>query len=681
MDRIYKLQEKAKKLGKTLLIESFDYENVDTSLVEIYTNNKLTEATDGKTYDCLAILRNVPVSRYTLNRNGRIYTKPVWDIIQRNGSFNNGFCLADHAQDDGESSVTSIAGVWKNFRAMSDVAYADLCLLDNEHGNRILDIIKVGGRTGFSSVGFGELDDNKSVIPESFQLSEESVCDHVLVPSQRVYATNENLEDNIDKKPSFDKVFENKKNHNTNININGEKPKTEIYMSEKIEKALEENKSLNESTIKNHARLTIGEALRESNKAKAVKDLKEFQETLPTHMSEVHSKVSNAIDKINEQLEVEMIEKDSKLAEETKKNSNINTKYSEISKMYEDLRTRYQKSVKIAESKIKGDNVKLSETVKYLKEDYSNSLKDIKIFIQERHSMISDLGKLFIERGNHKKINYLASLIQEKSERAKFIKSMNSFAKKLKENEEIENEEPAFIDPTDPDGDNPEVPMEVPMEENEFSPIEDSEMEDSELEEDEFSPFEDSEMEEDEFSPIEDGEEDVYQFSNDEDENKSEYFGGYDGMEEDDSEEEDSLNDMPSEDDEFSENDDSEEDEFNFEDEKEEMTEEDDSEEEEEEEEELTEEDDSEEQEKKEKEEMMKEARKRNNLVSTWFESHVKKYPALKDVKKQILASKNLKEAQEKASFFLKKGKDKSVSMKENTVVSRPSSWLPKQGW
>ena len=86
MNRYKTLQEKAKAKGKLLLVESVSYIPKQDDVV-ILTDSKLTESINGKQYECRGILKNVPVTRYTENANGRVYSEELWRNVEKQGMF------------------------------------------------------------------------------------------------------------------------------------------------------------------------------------------------------------------------------------------------------------------------------------------------------------------------------------------------------------------------------------------------------------------------------------------------------------------------------------------------------------------------------------------------------------------------------------------------------------------
>ena len=182
------LREKAKAKGKTLLVESFQFSLSDVQL-ESFKENTLVES-NGRSYQAFAILRNVPVTKYSENLNGRVYPKRLWERIQKGRFAEGSLCLADHPENEG--STTRICGVWHNFKVLEKSSCADLYLI-GPLGKLLLEVVQAGGKAGMSTVGYGELEeDDQTVVWDTFELSER-LADWVTAPSQEVFATVVNV--------------------------------------------------------------------------------------------------------------------------------------------------------------------------------------------------------------------------------------------------------------------------------------------------------------------------------------------------------------------------------------------------------------------------------------------------------------------------------------------------------
>jgi len=181
------------------LTENFSIgpENIRKPNFSITESNgfKLVEDINGVQRKCYGVY-SVPVSRYDwLNENGRSYPKALWEkvINDQKEVWDGGIGLANHPIDENNEDVQKIFGVWKNLRLNEKLSLveADIYLV-GPPGKHASEILEAGGRIGFSSSGFGELDesDNSTVNPQTYIL--ERVSDWVLNPSQRVYGSINN---------------------------------------------------------------------------------------------------------------------------------------------------------------------------------------------------------------------------------------------------------------------------------------------------------------------------------------------------------------------------------------------------------------------------------------------------------------------------------------------------------
>jgi hypothetical protein len=144
-------------------------------------------------YSYSGILKNVPISKYTKNSNGRIYSRRLWELVKEKyqNLIEGGVALADHPPDNNpEGSVKDVCGVWHNFSVRDEGVFGDLYLI-GDIGKKILDIVKAGGKIGISTVGFGKYDEQGYVDPDSYYLLR--VGDVVLVPSQGTYISKDNV--------------------------------------------------------------------------------------------------------------------------------------------------------------------------------------------------------------------------------------------------------------------------------------------------------------------------------------------------------------------------------------------------------------------------------------------------------------------------------------------------------
>ncbi len=143
----------------------------------------------------------VPVSRYDWkNANGRVYEKRLWQhvIDSQKDVYQGGVGLADHPDDDKEGKFKEIGVVWLNMGLNESdnddekIVWAE-CIFVGENGHLAEEILDAGGRVGFSSSGFGELDESDKATVRWDTYILERVSDMVLNPSQKVYGRKENI--------------------------------------------------------------------------------------------------------------------------------------------------------------------------------------------------------------------------------------------------------------------------------------------------------------------------------------------------------------------------------------------------------------------------------------------------------------------------------------------------------
>ena len=228
-----------------------------------------------------------PVSRFgNKNGNGRIYPRKLWEnVIENQRDVWQGGCgLADHpVEDDDPGEFKTSAIVWLDM--MIDDANKLIWAIGTfvgEYGRLAQEIIEAGGRVGFSSSGFGELDpfDKTTINADTYQI--ERVADIVTNPSQSVFGDIGNAHENTNIEYSKQSIVESQtpksKILKENINMaavnaveNKDKlqestqaPATKSEMS-KMEKAIilkyVENLTSEAEKIKNPA-----ERLKETNK-------------------------------------------------------------------------------------------------------------------------------------------------------------------------------------------------------------------------------------------------------------------------------------------------------------------------------------------------------------------------------------------------------------------------------
>ena len=156
-----------------------------------------------------------PVSRFgNKNGNGRIYPRKLWEnVIENQRDVWQGGCgLADHpVEDDDPGEFKTSAIVWLDM--MIDDANKLIWAIGTfvgEYGRLAQEIIEAGGRVGFSSSGFGELDpfDKTTINADTYQI--ERVADIVTNPSQSVFGDIGNAHENTNIEYSKQSIVESK---------------------------------------------------------------------------------------------------------------------------------------------------------------------------------------------------------------------------------------------------------------------------------------------------------------------------------------------------------------------------------------------------------------------------------------------------------------------------------------
>jgi hypothetical protein len=388
------LKEIAIQKNKKLFIESYSVviPTSNIKLLEDVSQNgsiHLIESREGEKYKCLAIVKSVPVSKFTENLNNRVYSKKLWEKVQKNKVAEGTLCLADHPSDDTDGSVKDIVGVWRNFKVNEDHCNADLYLI-GKHGKQFLEVLQAGGRCGLSSVGFGELlEDEKTVNPDTYELVR--VSDWVLTPSQGVYAETSHIDsDTI----SINENVKQKNKNNTNL----------------IERNYNKmENSVQALTIRNNVKF----ALKESEKAiqskgsslvESKKDLQELLSYIPESYTQDRSTIEKQISLIENTIKQTIKDKTIKLKENEKTTLSLNEKYNTANVVIQKLKERHDKANKVIkllsqnESLMKkdinsfmGERVGMTKDLKALKEDRSKMIYDIKKLIQERGNILSDM--------------------------------------------------------------------------------------------------------------------------------------------------------------------------------------------------------------------------------------------------------------------------------------------------
>lgn len=497
--------------NKIKLVESVSLQVKKENIVSV-DSTKLIEAQDGKPYNCRGILKNVPISKYTENANGRVYSRKLWENVKKQGIAEGTVALADHPEDDG--SVINIAAVWKNLQLHKDFVTAD-CFLVGELGQTIFEAVQAGAKQiGLSSVGFGELSeaDGKTVNPDTYEL--QRTADFVLNPSQGTFASYENIVS------EFIQITEHKDNiQNIIKNNNTNKLDNEIIKEHFEEKNdMREKNIMNDkiqiANLKNYVRTSLKEAQKNTNFKEAIEDLVAVKEGIPIEMSDQISKVDEAISVIQEKMENEI--KQAKSAIEEKDNSvkQLSEKVELADKAIAELKDQNKKLKAIIEKS------QDSKQIDILQESFETAKSDINQMMEDRENMEADIAQLLEDRKN-----MLADITEFQKERkalkeskykkvdSKKLKIAEAHIKKLEkilEDEygyEFDDTEDPYIDPMNDEGMSQTTVEEEEMDDyNQYEAYDDSEFF-SEEEDDDEDEEDSEEMEEAEENEEEDDEE------------------------------------------------------------------------------------------------------------------------------------------------------------------------------
>lgn len=428
-----KLEEIARQKGKILLIENVSYIPQSEDVI-IFNSPKLVESVKGGKFEARGILKNVPVTRYTENFNSRKYGKPLWENVKEKKMFEGSDCLADHAEDDG--SVLNTAGIWHNFDVYDETANADLYCI-GAVGTLLLEKARAGGKVGFSTVGYGELDsDGKTVIPESYEFEN---CDWVRKPSQNVYATQENLGES--KKVTESVIIKEQiKEENKIIENNF----TNNYKEEKTAEVKKMDKFI-ESSLKNQIRTAIKEAKVNENYVEAIEELKNVSKTIPSEMVEQIGQVEAAISDIQLKLheQKEQAQKELKESKETLESltAKYNTACDTIKALKENLKkadtivkkatsNELRESVSFMEKDLRQfekDRILMESDINIFKEEIEKRVADIKVYEEDTVLREKDITKFKEERGKMKK--KIDKTAKQLAEAEKHIKGLEKILK------------------------------------------------------------------------------------------------------------------------------------------------------------------------------------------------------------------------------------------------------------
>ena len=231
-----------------------------------------------------------PVSRFgNKNGNGRIYPRKLWEnVIENQRDVWQGGCgLADHPiEDDDPGEFKTSAIVWLDM--MIDDANKLIWAIGTfvgEYGRLAQEIIEAGGRVGFSSSGFGELDpfDKTTINADTYQI--ERVADIVTNPSQSVFGDIGNAHENTNIEYSKQSIVESQSpkskilKENTNMAaVNAVENKDKLQESTQAPAAKSEMSKMEKAIILKYVENLTSEAEKIKNPAERLKETNKILE-------------------------------------------------------------------------------------------------------------------------------------------------------------------------------------------------------------------------------------------------------------------------------------------------------------------------------------------------------------------------------------------------------------------
>lgn len=266
----------------------------------------------------------LPVSRYdNLNGNGRNYPEMLWYNVMNNqeDAWKQNVGLCDHPADDNDpGSLKNAAIVWLGMEIDKEHKIVfGIGSFVGPYGHLAQEIIDAGGKVGFSTSGFGELEpDNETVNPDTYQI--ERLADCVLNPSQSVYGDISDEANNGNIEYTKQVVTDGNGLHesiNNKILKENDKMDKDIAVKSALSK-------VEEKELRKHINNYLKENVEISNPVKQLKDLKEIQTLIQEgQLNDLEDSVKARLDETQKKIE-EMVEiglktkiKESEVAVET----------------------------------------------------------------------------------------------------------------------------------------------------------------------------------------------------------------------------------------------------------------------------------------------------------------------------------------------------------------------------
>ena len=319
-----KITEYNASRGKSKMLESLTNNQIIKALREAKVEDAIVQKVVSKLKEGGVDVNKqriyrVPVARInppgTVNGNHRRYPKALWENVMNNQEDAwKGLCgLADHPTDDsdpGSFKNSSIVWLGMDIDEGNNLVYG-IGTFVGPYGHLAQEIIDAGGRVGFSSSGFGELEaDGETVNPDTYQI--ERLADVVLNPSQSVYGVinNETNLGNIEytKKTVVNESVENKSENRIQENTEMDAKETGVKSALSKVEEKELRKYIN-NYLKENTEIT--------NPLKQLEDLKEIQKLIQEgQLTDLEEGIPARLEEAQKRIEV-LVEKGLKMEETT----------------------------------------------------------------------------------------------------------------------------------------------------------------------------------------------------------------------------------------------------------------------------------------------------------------------------------------------------------------------------
>lgn len=402
MMNLKKLEEAAHARGKTLLIEKVVFSVTKDNVEVVKETGGILIESNGQKLLCRGILRNVPVSRFIENANGRIYPRRLWEKIITEGVAEGTLSLADHPGENEEGSILNICGVWRNPRISEDTVRADWYLV-GDVGQLIMETVSVGGKVGTSSVGFGEFEeDNKTVQWDSYELVR--LADAVIDPSQMVYATKENIETPKSEYALIQAEKVNKKiNNYQNLSEQGNTNK-----ARKAEESAMDNITL--FNISNRVKRQLKEAAKNPNLIEAQKDVRDLVQEMSKipELSDLKEAANHTLHDITARLESQINSQNGTIKQVSESITSMTEKYNTSVALIKKMKAKMNEKSKkhssfVSEAKKVIDQLILNQEsmakdIMQLLSDRKRMMADMASFAEDKKMLMSDLKHALTER-------------------------------------------------------------------------------------------------------------------------------------------------------------------------------------------------------------------------------------------------------------------------------------------